>query len=267
VFTKETPQARGALSRLVSALIDRNVTINSIWANEPPINSLTDRKMRFDINCRAENGERINVEMGFDPKPYEPVRLEYHAGRLFTGQEISGGGRGFNDLKRTYQIAILARKNFFADDEFLHTFEYFDPTHQVPLNGRTRIITVELSKLRSLVEKPTSSMNEAELWAVYIEYLTDKSKRVKINEILEKEEGIFMAHEVLSGISRDEDERMRLYIEEKHAIDYHCEMTYYQREGMKEGLKEGRAEGRKDVINLVKSGKTLEEIIRDYSDE
>ena len=53
---------------------------------EPPIDSLQDRHIRFDIACRAENGELVNVEMSLNPDPFEPVRLEFHAGKLFTGQ-------------------------------------------------------------------------------------------------------------------------------------------------------------------------------------
>ena len=50
VFTKETPESQGALSRLVSALIGYDVSIVTIFANEPPIESLHDRQVRFDIN-------------------------------------------------------------------------------------------------------------------------------------------------------------------------------------------------------------------------
>ena len=36
VFTRDTPASRGALSRLVSALIGRDVEVVTITANEPP---------------------------------------------------------------------------------------------------------------------------------------------------------------------------------------------------------------------------------------
>jgi predicted transposase/invertase (TIGR01784 family) len=252
VFTKELPAARGALSKLVSALIGRKVAIETIWANEEPVYSQGDRKIRFDINCRSENGERINVEMCFDPKPYEPVRLEFHTGRLFTSQEISGSDKDYNDLKHTYQIAVLARKSFFADNKFLHSFEYYDPEHRVSLNGRTRIITLELAKLEKIANKPTVEMSEPEAWAFFFEYLTDKSKRSKINEILDKEEGISMASEVLMSISRNEEERMRILSEEKYILDRQSEKAYE------------RKEGRKEILELLKSGKSPEEIIRDY---
>ena len=125
-------------------------------SNEPPIDNLRDRQIRFDINCRAENGELINVEMSLNPGPYEPVRLEFFAGKLFTGQDIRGSGKTYDDLKAAYQIAILARERFFCDDVFLHTFEYYDPVHRVPLKGKSRIITYELSKMEKVIEKATN---------------------------------------------------------------------------------------------------------------
>ena len=132
----------GALSRLVSALIGRKISIVTLCANEPPVENLRDRQVRFDINCRAEDGELLEVEMCFDPASYEPVRLEFHAAKLYIGQDIRGQDKSYGDLKRAYQIAILAKGRFFPDDSFIHTFEYYDPAKQISLNGRTRIITI-----------------------------------------------------------------------------------------------------------------------------
>ncbi|MCL2138614.1 MAG: Rpn family recombination-promoting nuclease/putative transposase [Treponema sp.] len=75
VFTKDTPESTGALSGLVSALIGRGVSIVSILANEPPADNVRDRQIRFDIKCRAENGELVNVEMCLNPDVFEPIRL------------------------------------------------------------------------------------------------------------------------------------------------------------------------------------------------
>ncbi|MDR2543805.1 MAG: Rpn family recombination-promoting nuclease/putative transposase [Treponema sp.] len=226
VFTKETPESKGALSKLVSALIGKNVTIDSIWANEPPTYSKGERKIRYDINCRTEKGERINVEMSFEPKPYEPVRLEYYTGKLFGSQEISGIDKTYNDLKETYQIAILAQKSFFNDNDFFHSFEYYDHVRSVSLHGKTRIITLELSKVDRLKEKSADEMESSELWAYYFQNLTNRSKRAKINEILQVNEGIAMANEVLMEICRNEEERLRLLSEEKYIKDRQSEIAY-----------------------------------------
>jgi hypothetical protein len=59
------------------------------------------------------------------------VRLEYHAGKLFTGQDIRGIDKTFNDLRPAYQIAFLVSKAFFEDSELVHQFEYYDPKRRI----------------------------------------------------------------------------------------------------------------------------------------
>jgi len=124
VFAKETHASRKALSRLVSAVIGRELEALEITANEPPPESLRHRQIRFDINCKAADGEWVNVEMCLNPDDFEPVRLEYYAARLLGIQDIRGEGKTYSDLKPTYQIAILVNKTFFPDGDFFHRFEY-----------------------------------------------------------------------------------------------------------------------------------------------
>jgi predicted transposase/invertase (TIGR01784 family) len=248
VFTKDMPASRAALGKLISALAGRELRIVTITANEPPIDDLRDRQIRFDINCKAENDELINVEMSLNPKPFEPVRLEFHVGKLFIGQDIKGKDRNYNDLKPAYQIAILAEKRFFHDDIPLHAFEYYDPAHKVSLNGRSRIITLELSKLGEVVKKPIETMNTPELWGVYFQYLPDKSKRGMINEIIACEEGIAMASEVLITISKDEREQAWLRSREKYILDTQSNLSWERQEARTEGRAEGHAEGHAEGV-------------------
>ena len=234
VFTKDTPESTGALSGLVSALIGRKLSIISINTNEPPPEDTRDRQVRFDISCRAENGERINVEMSFNPDADEPIRLEFFAAKLFIGQDIRGAHKSYDDLKQTYQLAILAKEQFFPDEVYLHFFEYYDTQNQISLNSKTQIITLELTKLDEIVKKETEEMSVSERWAVYFEYLTDESKRDKINEIMKKEEGIAMANQVLMNISRDEVESARLLSEYKGQLDLQSKLVNAERKIAKE---------------------------------
>jgi hypothetical protein len=256
VFTKETPMSRGALSGLLSAVIGRDLTVTAIIANEPPVDSTRERQIRFDINCKFGDGELANVEMTIDPDNFEPVRLEYHAGKLFTGQDIRGVDKTFDDLRPAYQIAFLVNKAFFADSELVHQFEYYDPQRRVTLGGRSRIITFEFTKLESIVEKPVPAMSIQEKWSVYFRYLTDKTKRQKINEIVKHEEGIDMASEVLLTISQDERERARLMSEYKYEVDTQSKVIQAQRVGKKEGQTE--------LLALLQSGKSPAEILSMY---
>gem|GEM_PF-2114072 len=74
-------------------------------------------------------------------------------------------------------------------------------------------------------------MSSPELWAYYFEYLTDRGKRGKINEIVEQEEGIAMASLVLMTISKDEEERARIMRDYKIEIDYQSDMAYNREQG------------------------------------
>ena len=184
-----------------------------------------------------------------NPTSVEPVRIEFHMGKLFTGQDIRGDGKDYRDLKEAYQIAFLVKERFFPDNEFLHAFEYYDPKNNVSLGGRSRIITLELSKLDKVVEKPTGEMTASEQWAVYFRYLRDMDKRPKINEILEYQEGIAMASEVIMTLSRDQAERARLMSEFKYEVDTRTHIN------------DAKRQERKEIAQKMKAiGLTLEQI-------
>ena len=270
VFTRDSAQSRFALSDLISALIGHAITVETITANEPPVYDSRQRYVRFDVACKTEESEPVNVEMSFNPKAWEPVRLEYHAARLFVGQDIHGKDKDYNDLKETYQIAILAKQKFFPDESFAHNFLYYDPDNRVSLNGRTRIITVELEKTGPVVDKPVEEMTGAELWAVFFQYLTDKKKRDKIIEIINREEGIAMVVETLGTFTQSEID----YINETRRImaqlDYNSEMAERaakaERRGLRKGHAKGHAEGEEKKAveiagNLLKKGFSVEQIV------
>jgi len=248
VFTKETADSRGALSRLISALIGRTVTVETIVANEPASSYLGQKKIRYDIACRSKNGEPVNVEMSFHPIEDELNRLEYFASRLFVGQDIQGIDKSYSDLKGTYQISILAQKLFFPDKNLTHVFEFYDPQTHVSLDGKIRIITLELEKSAMFIDKPIEETTTTERWAAYFQYLTDEAKREKIDEIIDREEGIAMAMNALCQVTADEEEYARLTSLMKGELDWRSSM----KDAKREGLAEGRNEASLDIARNLK---------------
>jgi predicted transposase YdaD len=107
-------------------------------------------------------------------------------------------------------------------------------------------------------------MSAAERWAYYFRHLTDRGKREKINEIIKYEEGIAMASEVLITISRDEVERARLLSEYKYEVDMQSHIVNAKREGRQEGEQIGERRGRQErnmeILKLIDSGYTPEQI-------
>jgi len=139
---------------------------------------------------KADWTSYLNVEMSLYPRQFEPFRLEYYAAKLLLVQSIKGDGKGYKDLKQAYQVSIFGNERFFGDDEFFHSFEYYDLERGVSLNGKTRIITLELSKLEPIAGKPIAEMGNREMWAVFFKHLTDPEMRETINVMMKREEGV-----------------------------------------------------------------------------
>ena len=70
-----------------------------------------------------------------------------------------------------------------------------------------QIIFVELSKLKDLLERPVSEMSVLDKWSVFLQYAPDQKYREKVNEVIESEEVLQMAGNLLMSISQDERER------------------------------------------------------------
>jgi predicted transposase/invertase (TIGR01784 family) len=271
VFTRQTQTSQGALRGLLSAILERTVTVVKVKANEPAIDDLRDRQIRYDISCKFDADELADVEMTLNPDKFEPVRIEYYTSKLFIGQDIRGNDRNYDNLKGTYQISLLVNGELFEDEGFLHEFEYYDEVRKTALGGRTHIITLELSKVEGLLKKPVEEMSAKERWAIFFKYCTDKGNRGLINEILKQEEGIAMAGAELLTISQDEHEQARLLSELKYELDLQSRVVTAKREGRQEGLAEGwqkgQREGQRKILDLLRNGRTLEDILKEYGDD
>jgi predicted transposase YdaD len=94
-------------------------------------------------------------------------------------------------------------------------------------------------------------MNSQELWAVFFGYLTNKEKRSKINGIIEIEEGIAMASEVLMGYTQEEKEYFWAISREKYELDMQSMLVHAEREGLKHGVE-------KTARNALAEGASIE---------
>ena len=72
-----------------------------------------------------------------------------------------------------------------------------------------------------------------------------------------------MASEILMSISKDEVEKARLRSMLKYQLDLQSDMAYERQQG----ILEGEAKGKQEILKLLKSGKSPEEILREYGTE
>ena len=199
--------------------------------------------------------------MTFFPAIYEPVRLEYYTSRKFSGQYIQGNEYDFNDLVETFQISIIGSSKIYGDEVLVHTFEYYDKVHKVSMGGKSKIIIVELLKVESLENKPVVEMSTSEKWSFFLQCLTNKKKRGKINEILKEEEGIAMAGETLVNISQYEIDFERKTAELKRRLDHKCDMVSARKIGLAEGLEKGQTNKALEIAQKMKNaGRPISEI-------
>ena len=82
-----------------------------------------------------------------------------------------------------------------------------------------------------------------------------------------------MANETSAGISKEEIAETRAWLQRamiQYEADIRKEVEAKERgrlEGLLEGEAKGRLEGKKEILDLIESGKPLEEILREYSTE
>jgi predicted transposase/invertase (TIGR01784 family) len=270
VFTKESPESRAAITSLLSAFIGKDLDIVTITTNEVPIDDTRQRQTRYDISVRFNDGELADIELTVNPKPDENLRMEYYVSRLFVSQEIRGKDRFFKDLKPTYSLSIISSRAVFKDKAWAHRFVYYDPVQKITLDGRTAILAVELEKLDEVVKKTPEDMSRQERWAVYFGYYKDTGKQGLLREIEALEEGIKMAETVVEGFTQTELENLRQISLHKAQMDWQYELYDAKQEGIAEGEArgeargevKGKAVGQKELIELWKSGKSLEEAKR-----
>ena len=242
IFTKNTTESRTALKSLLSAFLQRELSVLEVMANEPAINDLRDRQIRFDISVRFNDGELANVEMTLNPKKYESLRFEYYTARLFVSQNIRGKDKSFTDLRPTYHLSFLYG-NLYPDKEWLHRFVYYDPQRQIKMGGRTEILTVELKKLEGIDEQAVEQLDIREVWALFMMYYREDKKTGIIQKIITMDEGIAAADHVMRGFTETQLEGLAAIARDKAEFDAREELWEMKEAARAEGLTEGRAEG------------------------
>jgi len=131
-------------------------------------------------------------------------RAQFIVSKVYSGQDISGGT--YKDLKRCYLICIVDHTLFEGDKKYFRDGMFRD-AEGTPITNDQTIIFLELTKIRYLLKKSVEELTDIECWLLFFKYAADKSKRKKLNQIMERKEGVNMAAQILQTISRSERER------------------------------------------------------------
>ena len=240
------PEARPALINLLAAILERGVADVEIYANELPAEDVREKAERFDINCKLDDGSQVNIEMQASRMPEVldgrfwnlKGRSVYYAADLHSSQPAKGQPR-YDRLARTYQITFCTYTVFPEETSYVNSFSLRNDRTGALLCEAIRIFFVELSKLEEIVKKPVGSMTDLEKWSVFFQYAPDPVYRETVNAIIESEEVLQMAGNLLMSISKDEEERAHYRSRKKFEWDMASSLATAKDIGREEGRAEG----------------------------
>ena len=130
------------------------------------------------------------------------------------------------------------------------------------LSDAVHVIFVELSKLGEIMKKPVKEMTVLDKWAVFFQYAQDPRYRETVNRVIESEEVLTVAGELLMSISQNERERAIFRSRRKFQTDYASDMATAEDNGRRIGRAEGRAEGRMEIAqNALRKRIPIEDIM------
>ncbi len=256
-----SPEAKPGLINLITGIIGRNVVDVTLHPNEPPSGDIEEKTERFDVNCKIDDGSQINLEMQASRMQEDPGgqhknlkgKSVYYLTDLHSSQP-SKGIRRYDHLAQTYQITFCSYTVFPGQREYVNSFSLRNDMTGELLCDAVQIVFVELSKLNEILDKPVSEMTMLDKWSLFLQYASDQKHRKKINEVIESEEVLQMAGDLLMSISQDEVERARFRSRRKFQTDLQSDLATAEDNGAKRKAL--------DIAkNLLSMGLSLDQII------
>jgi len=236
-----SPEAKPGLIDLIAGIINRNVVDASLLPNELPPESAEDRAERFDVNCKIDDGSQINLEMQASRMKEDlggehrnlKGKIIYYLTDLHSSQPARGLRR-YDYLAKTYQITFCSYTVFPNLPNYVNSFSMRHDVTGELFSNAIQVSFIELSKLNDILKKPVVEMTALDKWAVFFQYASDPNYRRTVNQVIESEEVLTVAGNLLMNFSKDEVERAILRSRRKYQTDYQSDMATSWDNGVKE---------------------------------
>jgi predicted transposase/invertase (TIGR01784 family) len=206
-----------------------DVTVHN---NELPVGDTQEKAERFDVNCKIDDGSQINLEMqasrmeediGGNHKNLKGKSI-YYLCDLHSSQPAKGQRR-YDRLARSYQITFCSYTIFPHREDYVNSYSVRHDLDNELLHDAVRWVFVELSKLDEILKKPVETMTDLEKFAVFFQYAPSQEHRETVNKVLESEEVLQVAGNLLMSISQDERERAIFRSRRKFQTDMESNMA------------------------------------------
>lgn len=270
-----SPEAKQGLMNLISSIIGRTVVDVVLLPNELAPGDTKEKAERFDVNCKIDDGSQINLEMQASYMVEDLDGLHknlkgksiYYLTDLHSSQPAKGLRR-YDRLARSYQITFCSYTIFPGIEDYVNSFSLRHDTTGELLSDAISVTFVELSKLGEVVKKPVSDMTALDKWSLFLQYAPDREYREKINEVIESEEVLQMAGNLLMSISQDERERAIFRSRRKFQTDMQSNLATAEDNGERKGRMAEKVEIARNLLKInlpldqiaIATGLTIEEV-------
>ena len=232
LFTHDSRGSGIALKSLVSAIIGNEPASVEVINNELPKEVLYEKEIRLDLQCKMEDGSRIDIEIQTCPDGDNlRKRSLYYGSRMLSS--MSNSGQHYFELPKVYQVMFTNFTLFKESRDYMQCFRM--KSGEIELCDTLQVIFIQMPLLKeeSIEGK---NLNEIEKWVIFLKYINDKSKSDLLNEIMGSNEGIREAGEILMTISADEREWAIQESRYKGKMDYESGLAASHAKGKEEGL-------------------------------
>lgn len=236
-----SPEATQGLMNLISSIIGRTVVDVVLLPNALAPGDTEEKAERFDVNCKIDDGSQINLEMQashmIEDLDGQHRNLKgksvYYLTDLHSSQPAKGLRR-YDRLARSYQITFCSYTIFPNTQDYMNSFSLRHDTTGELLSDAISLTFVELSKLSEVVKKPVCDMTDLDKWSVFLQYAPDLEHREIVNKVIESEEVLQVAGDLLMNISKNERERAIYRSRRKFQTDLQSDLATAEDRGRRQ---------------------------------
>ena len=226
---------------LISSIIGRTVVDVVLLPNALAPGDTEEKAERFDVNCKIDDGSQINLEMQashmIEDLDGQHRNLKgksvYYLTDLHSSQPAKGLRR-YDRLARSYQITFCSYTIFPNTQDYMNSFSLRHDTTGELLSDAISLTFVELSKLSEVVKKPVCDMTDLDKWSVFLQYAPDLEHREIVNKVIESEEVLQVAGDLLMNISKNERERAIYRSRRKFQTDLQSDLATAEDRGRRQ---------------------------------
>jgi len=236
----------GVLAAIITGIVNTEVTNVAIVSPENTIKSIVEKDARFDTVAHFDipTGKgQIDAEMqahimSGDSWKIDHViikdRSAFYASELVARQEAQG--INFHKLRRSYSVFFL-KQNIFDDGHSVRQGMYRDE-YGNGLSTLANIIYVEMDKLKNATVEDLPKLSPLEQFGLFFGYVNDPEHKAVIDELIKSKKEVADMTQHLATISRNETERIAVFLREKAEYDLANFHVGVYDSGKNEGIEE-----------------------------